>query len=104
MKYKVGDRAKIRQWEAMKRQFGLDNNGDIKNHFSITMKRFYGKIVRIIAASEDCYNIYEDNAPYYCFNDTMFEGYAFEYGEEAEFSDDKEDWCKRILCWLYRWG
>ena len=30
MKYKVGDRVKIKTWEEMEKEFGLDINEDIK--------------------------------------------------------------------------
>jgi len=32
MKYKVGDRVKIRQWEALERQYKLDDDGDSSHY------------------------------------------------------------------------
>jgi len=98
MKYKAGDKVRIRQWEALKRQYKLDEDGDIpKIGFLKMMKEYCGKTVTInqIDVTLDRYKIKEDNGIWYWYEE-VFEGYAFEFGEEAEFSDDKEDWCKRI--------
>lgn len=32
MKYKVGDKVKIRTWEEMKKEYGLDSSGNIFGH------------------------------------------------------------------------
>jgi len=48
----------------------------------------------------DRYKIKEDNGMWHWYEE-VFEGYAFEYGEKAEFSNDKEDWCKRIYISYY---
>ena len=98
MKYKVGDKVKVRQWEALKRQYKLDEFGDIpKIGFLRMMKEYCGKVVTIyqINVTLGRYKIEEDNGAWY-WNEEMFEGYAFEFGEEIEVSNDKICWYKRI--------
>jgi len=101
MRYKKGDRVRVRQWEAMARQYELlsnDNIGIFKEYlypFLKTNKKFCGQVVTIKKIENDCYRIEEDNERC-CWIDEMFEGYAFEYGEVAEFSNDSERWERRI--------
>lgn len=63
MKYEVGDKVLIRQWDDMVAEFGVDKDGDIKTHpISIlagTMKEFCGTAATIIDQGE-CYEISED--------------------------------------------
>lgn len=99
MKYKVGDKVRVRQWEAMMRQ-GEPLSGDIsfpgKPWLFIKMnKKFCGQIVTIKEVMGDCYRIVEDNGGYHWI-DEMFEGYAFKYGEAIEVSDDGKQWERRI--------
>lgn len=62
--YKVGDKVKIRQWDDMEKEFGLNNWGSIncKNESFVTdMKKFCGKIVTINNVNaNDGFNIKED--------------------------------------------
>ena len=101
MKYKVGDRVRVRQWEAMARQYKLlsnDNIGIYKEYlypFLKTNKKFCGQVVTIKKIENDCYRIEEDNERC-CWIDEMFEGYAFEYGEVADYSNDGKKWERRI--------
>jgi len=99
MKFKVGDKVRVRQWEAMMRQ-GESLSGDIgfpgKEWLFLKMnKKFCGQVVTIKEVMGNCYRIKEDNGSYHWI-DEMFEGYAFGYGEIAEFSDDGEQWNKGI--------
>ena len=101
MKFKVGNRVRVRQWEAMARQYELlsnDNIGIYKEYlypFLKTNKKFCGQIVTIKKIENDCYRIKEDNERC-CWIDEMFEGCAFQFGEVAEFSIDGKEWRKRI--------
>ena len=101
MEYKVGDKVRVRQWEAMARQYELlsnDNIGIYKEYlypFLKTNKKFCGQVVTIKKIENDCYRIEEDNERC-CWIDEMFEGHAFEYGEVAEFSDSGNAWIRRI--------
>lgn len=99
MKYKVGDKVRVRQWKAMEREFGEHNDHEIEMpwfwRFTEDMKKYCGKVVTIKEVQSARYYI-EEVADNIAWNDEMFEGYAFEYGDEIEGSDDKEDWQKKI--------
>jgi len=100
MKYKVGDRVRVRQWETMARQYKVRNDGDIEiigtpHYFIKEKKSLCGQVVTIEKVVSDYYHIKEDGG-YWEWTDEMFEGYAFEYGEVAEFSNDSERWERRI--------
>ena len=47
--FKVGDRVTIREWDDMKKEFGLNSNGDIKVKFIFTseMARLCGKTATV---------------------------------------------------------
>lgn len=55
MKFKVGDRVKVREWDDMKKEFGLDNDGDIACgiSFVMEMKEFCGKTMTVVNVCED---------------------------------------------------
>jgi len=107
MKYKVGDRVRIREWKAMKREYGVNGNGDIHPNcsnslfvFSNGLKRKYcGRVGTIVKASEGFYKLNIDEETFN-WQDWMFEGYAFEYGEMVEVCDDggyfNKEWQKKI--------
>ena len=99
MKFKVGDRVKVRQWEAM-----LRGNKSVCDSISFlgtpflfpkTNRKFCGQVVTIKEVWDDHYHIKEDNGEC-CWIDEEFEGYAFEFGEVAEFSNNGEKWERRI--------
>lgn len=81
MKYKVGDKVKIRKWDDMVSEFDLDARGDIELpgiFFTNEMKKFCGKIVTIQERKVDLdgevyYEILEDTEHEYDFSDDMFE-------------------------------
>lgn len=82
MKYKVGDKVKIRKWDDMTSDFDVDASGDIKLpgiFFTKEMERFCGKIVTIQEQCVDIddreyYEILEDTEHKFSFSDDMFEG------------------------------
>ena len=86
MKYKVGDRVRVRDWDDMKKEYGLDRDGDINIRpcFATGMKKFCGKIVTITGADGENYHIEGDNECWF-FTDKMFEGYAqkFKVGDKV---------------------
>ena len=54
--FKVGDRVRIRDWDDMEREYGLDNNGSINKHnptFVKTMRCLCGKYATISAIYGD---------------------------------------------------
>ena len=81
MKYKVGDKVKIRQWDDMASEFDVDASGDIELpgiFFTNEMKKFCGKIVTIQEQCVDIdddeyYEILEDTEHEFSFSDNMFE-------------------------------
>jgi len=99
MKFKVGDKVRVRQWEAMLRGNKLvcDSISFLGNHFYFPRqnKRLCGQIVTIKEVKDDYYHIEEDNGEC-CWIDEMFEGYAFEFGELIEVSQSGNKWEKRI--------
>ena len=99
MRYKEGDRVRVRQWKAMARQGKLLSDGISFPEkwwiFLKTNKKFCGQVVTIKKIENDCYRIEEDNERC-CWIDEMFEGYAFKFGETIEVSDDGKQWERRI--------
>lgn len=79
MKYKVGDKVRVRQWDDMAKEFGFSgctkSNIDILGClFTNSMKKFCGSVVTIsnIASDNSRYLIKEDNQNWY-WTDDMFE-------------------------------
>ena len=87
MKFKVGDKVKVRSWGSMEAEFGL-NYDEIDNPdytFVKSMKKYCGKYVTISTCHRDYYDIKEDDEQY-CWTDTMFEavvGHKFKLGDEV---------------------
>lgn len=74
MKYKIGDKVKVRQWDDMAAEFGLDDEDiDMKYYFLQEMKDFCGRVVTIQSVAGDIYGIIEDVGNNYCWTDDMFE-------------------------------
>jgi len=110
MEFKRGDKVRVRQWKAMEREYGLDKNGDIDLpcKFTSDMRDFCGKVVTISCGYEKFFGIKDHEGVYdlvYKIKEddgicdwlaSMFEGYAFEYGDVIEVSDDGVGWVKRI--------
>lgn len=113
MKYKIGDRVFIKPWKLMEKEYGLDNkewiNGDCC--FNSQMEReLKGRnriivITRVVIGDELSYykSKLDGELKAWGWNviDNMIAGYAFDYDEEAEFSDsvkDKKCWHKDIFC------
>ena len=98
MKFKKGDKVRVRQWKAMKREYGLNTYGCIKTggfYFTREMSEYCGKVVTVSEVWDGYYKIEEDNGAFK-WTDDMFEGYAFEYGDEAVFSNDGIVWERGI--------
>lgn len=98
MKYKKGDKVRVRHLLAMEREFGVNSCKciNIPNAvFTPSMKQFCRQVVTIKKVYDKFYTIEEDNERF-SWVDEMFEGYAFEYGDEAEFSLDGLTWKKGI--------
>lgn len=98
MNYRPGDKVRVRQWEAMKRKYGLVGS-IIPTRLSFivpSMQPFCGKVVTIASVDKDgVYRIKEDNGKFF-WDRNMFEGYAFKYGERIKVSEDGKNWYERI--------
>jgi hypothetical protein len=73
MKYKVGDKVRVRSWDSMAKQFGVDSFGDIKvpNIFFVDMMREYcGKTLTITSVNESSY---QTKGNTWHWTDEMFE-------------------------------
>jgi len=106
MRYKEGDRVRVRQWEAMARQYALLHNNDIGIYkelhrelylyrFPIMYRKFCGQVVTIKEVENGYYRIKEDDGQWRWI-DEEFEGHAFEYGELIEVSHSDNEWERRI--------
>lgn len=51
MKFKIGDKVRVRKWDDMEKEFGLDNDGDIKCRFCFakSMRKYCGNVYTIIS-------------------------------------------------------
>jgi len=63
MKYNVGDKVRIKAWNEMEREFGLDRAGDIKTtpFFVADMDEYAGEILTIEKVEENYYSMKEDD-------------------------------------------
>ena len=66
MRYNMGDKVKIKTWDEMEREFGLDMCGNIacKLTFTKEMLTYAGEIVTISGVGDIWYHIEEDNGGY----------------------------------------
>lgn len=99
MKYKVGDKVRVRQWDDMRREFGEDSDYDIRTPnycFTLGMKKFCGELVTITDTPySDCYLVAEDGDRFY-WNDCMFEDIKKETKEMGKVHPKDEDHLKRV--------
>lgn len=84
MKYKVGDKVRVRAWDDMEKEFGLDGSGDIKCRcwFTKQMRDLCGKIVQIKSVSPES-EIYCIKDDYHTFTDDMLEADEFKVGDRV---------------------
>lgn len=73
MKIKVGDRVRIREWDDMAQEFGIDEDGDIKTKcfFTRRMKQFCGEVVEVKHVDGDYFVIKGDSHGNYFTADTI---------------------------------
>lgn len=59
MKFNVGDNVRVREWDDMEKEFGLDQFGNIKTpvRFVSTMRKYCGKVFTVKIATDDIYNL-----------------------------------------------
>jgi len=92
MKYKVGDKVRIKTWKEMEKEYGgVDSQGDMVltgGTFVINMKKYCGKIMTILRVRYDGkYRMKEDNGDW-GWTDKMIKGLAT---KRAIF------YCKRVM-------
>ena len=79
LKYKIGDKVRVKAWERLVEEYGLEENKlgkyiRVRNiNFIDDMKEFCGKVVTIERIEDDVYIIAEDDW-YWAWTDEMFEG------------------------------
>lgn len=72
--YEVGDKVLIRDWDGMKKEFGLDSDGDIRSKcpFVTRMSKFCNQIITIGRITiKGNYNMLEDSDNYNFSSDTI---------------------------------
>jgi len=78
MKYKVGDRVKIKTWKEMKKEYGVDSDGTIylSGCFVPDMEKYCGKIMTISRVEQIGYYEYymKEDGGYWHWNDKMIKG------------------------------
>lgn len=78
MKYKVGDKVRLKTWDSMEKEYGLRSDGAIALRpcvNEIDMKRYCGKLTEITHIDDDAYRIKADGGMW-CWTDKMIEGPA----------------------------
>lgn len=73
MKYKVGDKVKVRSYNSMKEQYGVSWDGSIpvRCTFVLNMKKFCEITVTISKVMSKSYRIREDRAKFYWSDDML---------------------------------
>jgi len=77
MEYKVGDTVTIRQWNDMKKEFGLNDGGGIKIsnilNFAKEMNKYCGKSLKIKAINNNDFKLNLGSGQTLNFSEEMFE-------------------------------
>lgn len=97
MKFKVGDKVRVRQWADMVKEHGIRGSyitGPI-NVFSVGMRDYCGEVLTISEVDDGVYSMEEESDSKYSWFDWMFEGKEPHWVEVRHF--EFEAWEKRIL-------
>ena len=99
MKYKVDDKVRIRKFKALERVCTRVDTGwkfpGSERIFSSLMEKYCGEPAIIKEVFNNSYRMDIDRNCFF-WDDNMIEGYAFEYGDWIEASDNKRHWEKVI--------
>lgn len=80
LKYKVGDKVRVRQWDDMVKEFGVDKFGHISTktgYFTKQMKEFCGGVYEIDSVLEKGYWLKNRDGYFWYFTDDMLEDADF---------------------------
>ena len=74
-KYKVGDKVRVRQWDDMAKEYGVNYSGDILSHgmFTSEMRKYCGKNVNISHIGKRGYYMIKEDNGNWDWSDDMFE-------------------------------
>lgn len=75
MKFKVGDKVRVRSWESMKKEFGNDKYGGVNCYYNFTpkMKKFCETVHTIKSVNNEFKYYYLEDGAYYRFSGDMLE-------------------------------
>ena len=76
MRYKIGDKVRVRQWVDMAKEFGVNNNGNIPIdycYFVKEMKQHCGKTYKVYDTGLHYILATENEVLEWCFTDSMLE-------------------------------
>ena len=94
MKYKAGDKVKVRKWDDMVEENVIDYDGDIwleNGYFYSGMRGFCGDMVTIsVCYGDGAYSIEEDNGEW-LWTDNMFEKHRFKMGDIVKGKEGLSD-------------
>ena len=85
MKFKVGDKVRVREWDDMKAEFGLNCCDDIKTpiyYYINNMRQYCGKQTMIARVFDDSYRL--SGCDIYKFTDDMLIPYEFDKFDKSD--------------------
>nr|DAZ13778.1 MAG TPA: hypothetical protein [Caudoviricetes sp.] len=99
MKYKVGDKVRVRQWDDMVKEFGLYNRKDIdipSCTFVKDMRKYCGSVVTIhkLTCRDTRYFIEEDDCGFF-WTDDMFENMYYSCADKI--TKDLQEACDKVF-------
>lgn len=102
MKYKQGDKVVIKPWGLMKEEYGLDYAGNIDTGTSFlqtmeTKLKGTDRVVVIRECRDGTGDYFTEPTLNYSIPEECILGYAFEWGEEIEVSDDGNIWMPKVF-------
>ncbi len=98
MKYKAGETITLREWEAMKRQYGEGSSCSIRTPMicvTLGMYKYCGRKAKIVSVHSDNYGLDIDKREFIWTDDMI--AHNFTYGEKIEVWNDRERIEKRIF-------
>lgn len=98
MKFKVGDKVRVRIWEDMEKEFGTDYDGDIKTTRYSFLKSMKNCCKRIVTIETVCGEFYKVKESEFIFTDEMLEKLPIGFLESGYFCKDRSG---GIFIWLY---